>query len=69
MSALADRLVNRRACFAYDHRYRVVDVERVWESKAGDTLITGVDPDKGEYRSFRADRVKGKIRVVRQRRR
>jgi hypothetical protein len=47
----------------------VVDVEKVWQSKAGDTLITGVDPDKGEYRSFRADRVKGKIRVVKQRRR
>ena len=69
MSALADRLVNRRACFAYDHRYRVVDVKRVWQSKAGDTLITGIDPGKGEYRSFRADRVKGKIRIIRQRRR
>ena len=69
MTALADRLVNRRACFAYDHRYRVVDVERVWQSKAGDTLITGIDPDKGEYRSLRADRGKGKIRVVMLRRR
>lgn len=66
---LENRLVNRRACFAYDHRYRVVDVTRVWQSKAGDTLITGIDPDKGEYRSFRVDRVKGKIRVVKQRRR
>lgn len=66
---LEQKLPGQRACFAYNHRYRVVDVKRVWRSKAGDTLITGVDPDKGEYRSFRADRVKGKIRIVRQRRR
>lgn len=66
---LEQKLSGQRACFAYNHRYRVVDVKRVWQSKAGDILITGVDPDKGEYRSFRADRVKGKIRVIRQRRR
>jgi hypothetical protein len=55
-----------RVCFAYEHQYRVVDVERVWESKEGHTLITGRDPDRGgEYRSFRVDRIKGKVRIVR----
>lgn len=57
-----------RLCFAYEHRYRIVDVERAWCSKAGDHLITGVDPDKGEYRTFRVDRIQGKVRVVEQRR-
>lgn len=56
--------VNVRVCFAYEHRYRVLDVERVWTSKDGNELITGTDPDKGEYRSFRVDRIKGRIRVV-----
>jgi len=58
-----------RICFAYDHRYRVLDVERMWTSKDGNDLITGIDPDEGEYRSFRVDRIKGRIRIVDQRRR
>lgn len=54
-----------RVCFAYEHRYRVLDVERVWTSKEGNDLITGRDPDQdGEYRSFRVDRIKGKVRIV-----
>jgi predicted DNA-binding transcriptional regulator YafY len=53
-----------RVCFAYEHQYRVVDVERVWTSRGGNDLITGIDPDKGEYRTFRVDRIKGKIRLV-----
>lgn len=60
-----DRLrVSVRVCFAYEHQYRVCDVERVWKSKDGNDLITGVDPDKGEYRTFRVDRIKGKVRIV-----
>ena len=58
-----------RICFAYDHRYRVLDVERMWTSKDGNDLISGIDPDVGEYRSFRVDRIKGRIRIVDQRRR
>lgn len=57
--------VGDRICFAYDHCYRVVDVERLWTSKDGNDLITGVDPDKDEYRTFRVDRIqRGKVRVV-----
>lgn len=57
--------VGDRICFAYDHCYRVLDVERLWVSKDGNDLITGVDPDKGEYRTFRADRIqRGKVRVI-----
>lgn len=54
-----------RLAFAYEHQYRVVDVTRVWTSAAGDQLITGVDPDKAEYRTFRVDRIKGRVRVAR----
>lgn len=54
-----------RVCFAYEHRYRVLDVERLWTSKDGNDLITGTDPDQGgEYRSFRVDRIQGRVRVV-----
>lgn len=53
-----------RIVFAYEHRYRVLDVERVWRSKDGNDLITGIDPDKGEYRSFRVDRIQGRVRLV-----
>lgn len=57
--------VGDRICFAYDHCYRVVDVKRLWTSKDGNDLITGVDPDKDEYRTFRVDRIqRGKVRVV-----
>lgn len=49
---------------AYEHRYRRVDVERLWQSKEGNWLITGRDPDRdGEYRSFRLDRIRGKIHL------
>jgi predicted DNA-binding transcriptional regulator YafY len=53
-----------RICIAYQHEYRVVDATRVWKSKAGHWLITGIDVDKGEYRSFRADRIQKAIRYV-----
>lgn len=54
-----------RITFAYEHRYRVLDVERVWTSSEGNELVTGIDPDAGEYRSFRLDRIqRGKVRIV-----
>ena len=53
-----------RLCFAYEHRYRVIDVTAAWVSKDGHQLITGVDPDKLEYRTFRVDRIEGKVRLV-----
>lgn len=52
-------------CFGYEHRYRLVLIGKVWQSKAGDTLLTGLDEDRNEMRTFRADRiVRGKVRVV-----
>lgn len=53
-----------RLAFAYEHRYRVVDDARVRVTKDRNLIIVGIDPDKGEYRSFRVDRIKGKIRHV-----
>ncbi len=53
-----------RVCFPYQHEYRVVDVTSVWMSSEGNWLLTGKDVDKGEYRSFRMDRIAKKIRVV-----
>lgn len=56
----------QRVAFAYEHQYRVLDVEVVRETEEGNWIMTGIDPDKGEYRSFRLDRVmRGKVRVVR----
>ncbi len=51
-------------CFAYEHRYRLVLVQRVWRSLSGKILITGLDEDRNDYRTFRVDRIKGKVRVV-----
>lgn len=52
-------------CFGYEHRYRLVLVDRVWRSKAGDRLITGLDEDRNDIRTFRVDRIiRKKVRVV-----
>ena len=52
-------------CFGYEHRYRLVLVDRVWYSKAGDQLITGLDEDRNDIRTFRVDRIiRKKVRVV-----
>lgn len=52
-------------CFGYEHRYRLVLVDRVWSSKAGDRLITGLDEDRNDIRTFRVDRIiRKKVRVV-----
>lgn len=57
--------VGDRVCFAYAHRYRALDVKRIWHSREGYELITGIDPDIDEYRTFRRDRImRGKVRVV-----
>lgn len=52
-------------CFGYEHRYRLVLIAKVWTSKAGDELITGLDEDRNEIRTFRVDRIiRGKVRIV-----
>lgn len=52
-------------CFGYEHRYRLVLIAKIWESKAGDCLITGLDEDRNDMRTFRVDRIiRGKVRVV-----
>lgn len=37
---------------------RSVSVEREWETKDGKKMITGMDLIRGEYRSFRLNRVR-----------
>jgi len=52
-------------CFAYEHRYRLALVEKVWRSYAGKQLITGLDEDRNDIRTFRVDRIlRGRVRVV-----
>jgi len=43
--------------FPYPDHHRVVLVTRVWQSAAGDDLITGLDEDRNEMRTFRVDRI------------
>lgn len=51
--------------FGYEHRFRLVLIGKIWESKAGDQLLTGLDEDRNEMRTFRVDRIiRGKVRVV-----
>lgn len=60
-SDLAGKLV----CFGYEHRFRLVLVDKVWKSYAGNLLITGLDEDRNDVRTFRVDRIiRGKVRVV-----
>lgn len=37
--------------------------ERVQVSKDGDVSFVGPDPDRGGYRTFRVDRIKGKVTI------
>lgn len=53
-----------RVCFAYQHEYRVVDATSVTRTKSGHWLITGRDVDKGEFRSFRVDRIQNTLRFL-----
>jgi hypothetical protein len=52
----------------YEHRYRKVYVTRVWTSSQGNWCITGWDPDaeagEGGWRTFRVDRLNGKVHRV-----
>lgn len=51
--------------FAYEHRYRRVNVEAVIKTKKGQWVIVGKDLDRdGAYRSFRVDRIKGAIHLL-----
>lgn len=43
---------------------RLVVVSKVWESKVGAQLITGLDADRNEVRTFRVDRIVGRLREV-----
>lgn len=62
---MIEKLAGQLVCFGYEHRYRLVLVDRVWNSKAGDQLITGLDEDRNDVRTFRVDRIiRGKVRVV-----
>jgi predicted DNA-binding transcriptional regulator YafY len=61
-----EQLEGQLVCFGYEHRYRLVLVDKVWVSKAGDQLITGLDEDRNDVRTFRVDRIiRGRVRVVR----
>lgn len=57
-------ITDQIVCFAYEHRYRLVLVQRVWQSLAGHILITGLDEDRNDFRTFRVDRIKGRVRIV-----
>lgn len=60
-----EQFVGKIVCFGYEHRYRLVLVDRVWSSKAGDQLITGLDEDRNDIRTFRVDRIiRGKVRTL-----
>lgn len=60
-----ESLTGRIVCFAYGCRYRLVLVDRVHRSVAGNLLITGLDEDRNDTRTFRADRiVPGEVCVV-----
>ncbi|MCA1839907.1 MAG: hypothetical protein ABR585_12835 [Gemmatimonadaceae bacterium] len=51
--------------FAYEHRYRRVNVENVIKTKGGWWVVVGKDLDRdGAYRSFRVDRIRGKIHIL-----
>ncbi len=63
---MIEDLEGQIVCFGYQHEYRLVLVDKVWYSKAGDQLITGLDEDRNDVRTFRVDRIiRGKVRVVR----
>lgn len=53
-----------RVAFAYNRRHRLLDNPRVRFTKKLDLIIVGTDPDKGETRSFRVDRIRGAIKHV-----
>ena len=67
---MIEQLAGQLVCFGYEHRFRLVLVDKIWFSKAGDQLLTGLDEDRNELRTFRVDRIiRGKVRIVGQRQR
>lgn len=55
---------------AYDHAYRYVYATSVFQSQAGHWCVTAWDPDaeggEGGWRTFRADRIKGGIKILKE---
>lgn len=43
---------------------RRLQPESVFTNKDGDLLFGGQDPDRGEYRAYRVDRIKGEVSVA-----
>lgn len=58
-----------RIAFRYNHRHRLLDDVRVRFTRDRNLIIVGTDPDKGEIRTFRVDRIEGKIVSIPQQRR
>lgn len=50
--------------FVYNHRHRLVEDPKVRFTKSLDLIITGTDADHGKVRTFRVDRITGRIRTV-----
>jgi hypothetical protein len=48
--------------FVYNGRHRVIADPVVRFTKKFDLIITGADADHGQIRTFRVDRIKGKVR-------
>lgn len=53
-----------RLSFRYNHRHRLLDDPVVRFTKALNLIVVGTDPDRGEVRTFRIDRIEGKIAHV-----
>lgn len=53
-----------RIAFAYNGRHRLLDDPKVRFTKKLDLIVCGVDADHGGARTYRVDRIKGKITHV-----
>lgn len=53
-----------RIAFVYNHRHRLVDDPEVRFTKDRSLIITGTDADHGKVRTFRVDRITGKIKHI-----
>jgi predicted DNA-binding transcriptional regulator YafY len=51
-----------RIAFVYNHRHRLVDDPEVRFTKDHNIIITGTDADHGKVRTFRVDRIDGRIK-------
>lgn len=50
--------------FVYNHRHRVLRDPEVRFTRGFDLIITGTDVDHGKVRTFRVDRITGRIKHV-----